>query len=94
VLPTAGTYGTVPRDSLIGPGLFTLDGALVKAFHPVKGQSLMVRLEGFNLTNRANFGLPNPIAFQADGTYSGTAGVITTLTTPARQIQLGLRYSF
>jgi hypothetical protein len=92
--PAVGTYGNVPRNSLIGPGLFTLDGALVKTFHAQRGQSVSLRVEGFNLTNRANFGLPNPIAFQADGSYSATAGVIQTLTTSARQLQLGLRYSF
>ena len=92
--PAPGTYGNVPRNSLIGPGLFTLDGALVKTFHAQRGQSVSLRIEGFNLTNRANFGLPNPVAFQADGTYSATAGVIQTLTTSARQVQLGLRYSF
>jgi hypothetical protein len=94
LFPLAGTYGNVARNTLIGPGLFTLDAGLVKTFHLHGSQTATLRIEAFNLTNRANFGLPNPVAFQADGTYSGTAGVITALTTPARQMQLGLRYSF
>jgi hypothetical protein len=92
--PAAGTYGNVGRNTLIGPGLVTVNTALVKAFRPHEGQSLSLRIECFNLFNRANFGLPNPVAFLPDGSYSATAGVIQTLTTSARQIQLGLRYSF
>jgi len=94
VFPAAGRYGNVGRNTIIGPGLFTLDASFVKSFNPRQAHALTLRIECFNLTNRANFGLPNPIAFQADGTYSASAGVIQTLTTPARQIQLGLRYSF
>lgn len=92
--PAAGTYGNVGRNTLIGPGLVTVNTALVKAFRPREEQSVSLRIECFNLLNRANFGLPNPVAFLPDGSYSGTAGVIQTLTTSARQIQLGLRYSF
>jgi hypothetical protein len=60
---------------------------------------------GFNRSNDGNSdaperpnlragGLPNRFPLLADGSYSGSAGVIQSLATSSRQIQFGLRYSF
>jgi hypothetical protein len=49
--------------------------------------------EFFNITNRANFNLPNPIIFSSNS-ISPSAGKITSTTTSFRQIQFGLKLMF
>ena len=93
ILPRAGTYGNLGRDTLVGPNLINVNMSLVKTFHPTEGQTVAFRSEFFNLFNRANFGIPNRFPLNPDGTYSGSAGAITTVAA-GRQIQFGLRYSF
>jgi hypothetical protein len=56
-----------------------------------------LRVEAFNVLNRANFGIPslNAFAGQRDGEAPlATFGRIRTTSTSARQIQLSLRVSF
>jgi len=77
-----------------GPGVSTVDLSFVKNFRFNERHSLAFRSEFFNLFNRANFGLPNRFVFTATGAVAGTAGVIQTLNTHAREIQFGLRYAF
>ena len=57
------------------------------------GTSLQFRAEGFNLTNRANFGLPSTTVFNSSGVVAG-AGRITTIVGTARQFQFGLKINF
>lgn len=60
--PDPGTYGTLGRNPLVGPGYVDLDVALVKHFAGAIGRervSGQLRFEAFNATNRTNFGLPN-----------------------------------
>ena len=56
-----------------------------------------VRVEAFNVFNRVNYGIPSLVAFagQRDGEAPLTTfGRIRSTTTPARQVQLGLRVVF
>jgi hypothetical protein len=99
-LQRAGTLGDLGRGALIGPDLRSLDLALMKNFRlPILGESgnLQFRVESFNLANRANFGPPGLAAF-AGATDNekplGSLGLIRNTVTSARQIQLGLRFSF
>ncbi len=100
VLQPAGTPGNAGRGSLIGPDLETVDLALVKntAWSRLgEGGRVEVRIEVFNLLNRANFGTPSLIAFT--GTREGEAplpsfGRIRSTVTPGRQWQLGVRLVF
>ena len=99
VLPAAGTLGTsVGRNSLKGPGLFTVDANVSKnvAFGN-RGTYVQLRLEVFNLFNRVNYRGPNPTIFiaTADGgaSYNPTAGQITTAAAP-RQVQLAVKLVF
>jgi len=94
VLQPVGTYGTVGRNSLVGPGLATVDATLVRLVPVGHGRQIQLRLEVFNLLNRANFGLPDPNLFNADGTRRGAAGLITNTSTTSRQIQLGAKFTF
>jgi len=93
-LPATGYTGTVARNSIEGPGQATVDLNFSKTL-PVGGaRRLEVRVEAFNLFNRVNFGVPANVIFNPDGSYNANAGRITTTQTPARQIQLGLRFTF
>jgi hypothetical protein len=93
-LPATGYTGTVRRNSIEGPGQATVDLNFNKTLTLAGTRKLQVRLEAFNLLNRVNFGVPSNTIFNPDGTYNANAGRITTTQTPARQIQLGLRFTF
>ncbi len=90
--PTAGTYGNLGRDTLTGPGIAETDFSVLKVTPLTERIKLQFRAEFFNILNRANFGIPNPVVYSAAGTTpSPTAGVITSTATTSRQIQLGLK---
>jgi len=86
----SGFYGNLGRDTLIGPGLATLDFSLLKDTRIRERLNLQFRAEFFNILNRANFNTPNAITFTPTG-VSPTAGVITSTSTTSRQIQFGLK---
>jgi len=88
--PNSGFFGNLGRDSLIGPGLATWDFSAMKETAIHERLSLQFRGEIFNLLDRANFNTPNLIVFTPSG-VSGTAGVISSTSTTARQVQLGLK---
>ena len=92
-LPAAGTLGNVPRNTIIGPGLMTLDMAVFKNVPFGAGRRLQFRAEGFNVTNHVNFGLPASTVFNSAGRV-GNAGQITTIVGTARQFQFGLKLEF
>ena len=90
-IPTDRTqpFGNAPRNAARGPKIWSLDLGLHKGFGLGMGQSrLEVRIEAFNVLNRANFGAPNGNRSSAD------FGTIRSLSTTPRQIQLGARISF
>ena len=93
---TGGFYGNLGRDTFIGPGLATWDFSVLKNITLHERLSLQFRAEFFNLLNRANFNTPNLVVFTPPTTtnptgLSGTAGVITSTSTTARQVQFGLK---
>ena len=99
VLPAVGFRGTLGRNVIPGPGLFTFDPAIVKSFYlnADHSRSLQFRTEIFNVFNRANFAIPevaNLTIFNDATTRNTTAGQITKTSTPARQIQFALRLIF
>jgi hypothetical protein len=85
-----GFYGNLGRNTLIGPGLGTWDFSVLKDTRLREQLNLQFRAEIFNLLNRANFNQPNAVVFTPSG-ISPTAGVITSTTTTARQVQFGLK---
>jgi hypothetical protein len=99
-MPAVNTRGNAPRNSVIGPGLVSVDLSLVKSIAMGAARHLEVRLEAFNLLNRANFAVPSGrTAFtgvNADGTpaIAPTWGRITSTVTTSRQIQLGAKFVF
>jgi hypothetical protein len=94
VLQPVGMYGTVGRNSLVGPGLATVDATLVRQVSLGGSRRVSLRLEVFNLLNHANFNLPDPNLFNTDGTRRGAAGITTSTSTTSRQIQLGAKFTF
>ena len=101
VLQPAGTLGNTGRGAFIGPDLRTFDLAAVKKtkIPRLLGETgnLQIRLEAFNLFNRANFSPPSLTAFAgvADNEAPlATFGLIRSTVTSSRQIQLGVRIAF
>jgi hypothetical protein len=92
--PAAGTYGSLGRNTIVGPPLRDVDFALQKAFKPGEKETLTFRAEAFNIMNHPNFGLPNTSALNAQGAPNASAGVITYTITSSRQIEFALRLNF
>ncbi len=87
VNPALFTFGNAPRSVLRGPNRVTTDLTLEKSVGLPKGTRFDLRLEVYNLFNRANFNIP--------GTTLGAPnfGVISSAQ-PARILQIGMRFSF
>ena len=89
-IPTDVTqpFGNAPRNVARGPALYVLDLGLHKGFALVGRSRLEFRIEAFNVLNKTNFGAPN------SNVSATNFGTITGLATPARQLQLGIKFDF
>ena len=88
--PEYGTgfrYGTVKRNTVVGPGIKSFDMSINKNFG-IASNNLEFRIEAFNLFNVPIWGQP--------GSQLGQPlyGVITSTRMDSRQIQLGLKFTF
>jgi hypothetical protein len=93
ILQPPGYIGNLGRNTLVGPGLFTIDLMLERSIHVGGERALQLRVEAFNLTDRVNLGLPSSVnLFDARGNYLEDAGRITSTSTSARQVQLGVKF--
>ncbi len=81
-------YGTVHRNSLIGPGIVSLDASANKRFAVGSSQYLEARIEVFNLPNHPIWNQPG------SQLRTPSYGVITSTRLDSRQIQLGVKYVF
>jgi len=81
-------FGNLGRNTLLGPGFFNVDAALMKNFHVGETRRLQIRWEVFNATNHPSYGLPNSTLGDPD---FGT--IRTTISTP-RQMQFGIKFVF
>jgi hypothetical protein len=81
-------YGNLGRNTLPGPGYFTVDAALTKDIRVGGARRLQIRWEVFNVTNHPSFSLPNAELGSAD---FGT--IRSTVSTP-RQMQFGVKFLF
>ena len=99
-----GFLGNEGRNLLRGPGFGTADISLVKdtalKFLGEAGK-VQFRAELFNVLNRANFAIPNRIAYTASTTIvndvenpPSPAGTITSTISTSRQIQFALKLMF
>ncbi|MFN0109870.1 MAG: TonB-dependent receptor domain-containing protein [Blastocatellia bacterium] len=90
--PLIDTPGSSPRNlNYRGPGIKTLDAALLKSVATWEGQRLEIRLEAQNVTNTPMFADPGGLAFGATnfGQITGTRGGVGP-----RNMQFGLKYYF
>jgi hypothetical protein len=88
--------GNAGRNSLVGPGILSLDSSLFKNnYIPRVSETfnVQIRAEVFNLLNHTNFRSPldNSALYNASGTPLGSGGVIDATQTPSRQIQFGVK---
>ncbi len=85
-----GTVGTLGRNALVGPGSSNVDASLIKRLRlPFLGETGAgeLRLEGFNVFNRTNFG--NPVT----GLTNSNFGRLTTASAP-RILQIAVKILF
>lgn len=87
---TAGTLGNERRNQLFGPHYRHLDLSVFKIFPVTERVNVEFRAESFNLTNTANFSVPN---VSLGGTNFGQVTSTTTSYTP-RQLQFALKLRY
>jgi hypothetical protein len=86
--PAPGTFGNHLRNSIEGPGFWTVDMALSRLVRVRDTQSLELRLEAFNVLNHVNWANPN------SNYDSRNFGRITAISGNMRIIQFGVKYGF
>ncbi len=105
--PGAGVYGNLGRNALRGPGFFQVDFSLAKNTRLSERTSLSLRMDVFNIFNRANFADPSGGLIQGDinsfGRLAAFGQSISTVGNQLggllgaggpRQIQLSARFNF
>jgi outer membrane receptor protein involved in Fe transport len=85
---TSGTFGNAGRNTLRGPGWFSVDMSLQRRIDMTDRVNATLRWDIFNVFNRANLGLPD------SNIVNATAGVISNLAGDPRVMQLSLRIGF
>jgi hypothetical protein len=87
--------GNAGRNTLIGPGLADFDALTYRTFRLTTSSERYIvqfRAEAFNVLNHPNFSTPaNTDIFDSTGAPTGTAGLLTSTSLNARQIQFGVR---
>jgi hypothetical protein len=93
--PAVGTFGNMPRGSLIGPGFWNVDASLFKHLHFTDRVSLELRLEIVNVFNHVALGNPDT-EVGVPGNDNPNAGRITSTAAnwQPRNVQFGLRFQF
>lgn len=89
--PAPYSYGNAGRNILFAPGAANVDFSTFKRFSLARlheASELQVRAEFFNLFNHPQFGVPNSRVDIAQGAS------ITSLSTPMRQMQFGVKLLF
>jgi hypothetical protein len=87
-LPAPGTLGNFRRNSVRGPGFWTVDASLSKVVSLGATRRVAFRVEAFNLFNTFEWGLP------AVNFTSPAFGRITSMAGTPRVLQFGVRYTF
>jgi hypothetical protein len=88
LLAPVGQDGKIDRNTFRAGGVIQIDLSISKPLPLCSNQTLTLRADIFNLTNRTNFGVPIRL-LEAPG-FGKAASSITS----ARRVQLALKYSF
>lgn len=89
--PQRAKFGTIGRNSIVGPGFGQLDMSFFKTFKINERHSIQFRAESFNFTNHTNLANPNAcvdcpgVAGRIFGAFAGYV---------PRQWQMALKYAF
>lgn len=87
-IPAPYLFGNAARDALTAPPLFSADWGLFKNFLIAERVNLQFRWEVYNTFNYTNMALPNT------NVDTGTAGLITDIAAPMRNMQFGLHVTW
>lgn len=85
--PQGLTFGTAPRNYLIGPRRINFDMALYKHFAVTEAKAFEFRAEAYNVFNHTEFSAP-------DGSYGDSTFLYLTGAHNPRIFQLGLKFLF
>jgi hypothetical protein len=85
--PPPYQFGTLGRNTWVGPGLFNIDTTLSKRFHIKERYGFEIRAEAFNLLNNANYNQVGRII-----NAPGFGAVQSEL--PMRELQFGAKVTF
>lgn len=87
ITPAAGTYGTIGRNTHRSGGLVQWNAGLQKSFTLTETVALQVRMESFNVLNRANYDIPDSVL--SSPTFGSAIAAFDS-----RQGQVALRLEF
>jgi len=88
--PAASYFGNSARNVGFGPGWEQIDATLEKAWRLTERFNLQLRVDSYNITNRANFA--NPATSQGAGGF-GSIAALAAGAVP-REFQFGLKLKF
>ncbi|MCA1583463.1 MAG: TonB-dependent receptor [Acidobacteria bacterium] len=95
--PARGTFGTMERNALRGPGYWRVDASLFKHFSIGGTRSLEARIEAVNLFNNVNLANPDS-EVGVPGNLNANAGRINSTafggSDPMRNFQFALKFIF
>ena len=83
------SFGTAHVGTERAPGYRIVDTSAFKQFHTYKEQYIQYRVDAFNVGNIASYSAPG-----ATVSTTSTFGQITSTLSPARQLQMSLKYEF
>jgi hypothetical protein len=96
--PALDTFGTNPRNSLIGPDFVWFDFSLAKSWSMPGWErgKFQIRMDSTNIFNHPAFNNPDSVLSHAalGGTSSASVGAITGTDGGGRTVQLSGRFSF
>jgi Carboxypeptidase regulatory-like domain/TonB-dependent Receptor Plug Domain len=83
------SFGNAPRNTIIGPGIDTVDLNMRKSFALGETRHLSVEADLFNALNHPNWGTPD-----TNISDTNTVGSITAVSKPMREAQFAARFEF
>jgi hypothetical protein len=89
--PDPGQFSNVGRNFFRGPMFSNLNVTVSKRTRTVGRQSLEVRVDATNVLNRPSFGIPTAAAVTTNSTFGR---IFNSVSSSARQVQLGVKYFF
>jgi hypothetical protein len=93
-MPAAGTYGSLERNALRGPGLAQMDATLSRTVRVGERASLEVRAAVYNVAGRANYRNPTNVLPHAGFGYLASPIVQAGSDRAGRDGEMSVRFAF